>query len=329
MEPFWDFQIYLIASFQSLGNWLVGPMQFFSFLGAEVFPMLLVPLIYWNINVLVGLQMSLILLISVALNDFIKIIFHDPRPYWYSTKIIAYTAEPSFGLPSGHSQNAMVFWAMLALGLRKKWLWVVSITLIFLIGLSRIYLGVHFPTDVLGGWLIGAFILLAFITIWKPVSTWVMVQRPGRQVLYAFLASLLLIGLSLLARFLIRDWMIPEIWLTNAALNFPAGPQPDPLAMTGVITASGTLFGFLAGLVWMNKQGGFSIEGQTMQRVIRSILGLVGVVIIYIGLKLLFPQGNDFISYIFRYIRYTLIGFWVSGIAPWLFIRMQLMEKAS
>jgi membrane-associated phospholipid phosphatase len=329
MEFFWDFQIYLIASFQSLGSWLVGPMQFLSFFGSEGLPMLLVPLIYWNINALIGLQMSLILLISSALNDFFKIIFHDPRPYWYSTKIIAYAAEPSFGLPSGHSQNAMAFWAMLALGLRKRWLWVVSITLIFLIGLSLIYLGVHFPTDVLAGWLIGALVLLAFITFWKPTSTWLKAQQPGLQVLYAFLTSLLLIGLSILARFLIRDWTIPEIWLTNAALNFPAGPQPDPLVMEGVITSSGTFFGFLAGLVWMNKQGGFSIEGQTTQRVGRYILGLVGVIIIYIGLKLLFPQGNDLISYIFRYVRYAMIGVWVSAGAPWLFIRMHLMEKAN
>jgi membrane-associated phospholipid phosphatase len=329
MEFFWNFGIYLIASFQSLGSWLVAPMQFFSSMGTEELPMLLIPLIYWNINTLIGLQISLILVISNGLNDILKIFFHDPRPYWYSTKIMAYAAEYSFGLPSGHAQNAMAFWAMLALGFRKKWLWVVSITLIFLIGLSRIYLGVHFPTDVLVGWLIGACLLLAFIAFWKPVATWLKAQQPGLQVLYAFLASILLIGLSILARFLIRGWTIPEIWLTNAALNFPAGPQPDPLAMEGVITSGGTLFGFMAGLVWMNMRGGFSIEGQTTQRVVRYILGLTGVVIIYIGLKLLFPQGNDFIAYIFRYIRYGMIGAWVSAGAPWLFIRLRLMEKAS
>jgi hypothetical protein len=199
----------------------------------------------------------------------------------------------------------------------------------FFIGLSRIYLGVHFPTDVIAGWLIGGVLLFAFIALWKPATTWLKKQTAGLQIFYAFLASMLLIAFSVIARLLTNSVTIPEIWLANAASTFPAGPQPDPLAMAGVLTSAGVLFGFLSGLVWMNSRGGFSIKGQTWQMVVRYLLGLVGVIVLYIGLKMLFPQGENLIAYLFRFMRYSLVGLWVSAGAPWLFIRMRLMEKAN
>jgi membrane-associated phospholipid phosphatase len=328
METIWDFGIYLNALIQGLGNWLLMPMNFFSFLGTEEFVMFILPLLYWNLNSLVGLQVSLILVVGNGLNDAFKVLFHDPRPYWYSAKAIAYAADPSFGLPSNHAQTAVSFWGLLAYGFNKRWLWIVSIAFMFFIGLSRLYLGVHFPTDVLAGWLIGAVLLFLFIILWKPVTSWFKKQPAGLQIFYSFLASILLMGISVVARLLIDGWTIPEIWLANALATFPAGPQPDPLAMAGVITSGGVLFGFMAGLVWMNGQGSFSISGQTWQLVVRYLMGLVGVLIIYIGLKTIFPQGENFVAYVFRFIRYTLVGSWVTAGAPWLFIRLRLMEKA-
>src|SRR6185436_699755 len=62
----------------------------------------------------------------------------------------------SFGFPSGHAQNAATAWIATAFYFKKRWIWTTAILLISLVGLSRVYLGVHFPTDVLGGWVIGA-----------------------------------------------------------------------------------------------------------------------------------------------------------------------------
>ena len=60
---------------------------------------------------------------------------------------------------------------------------------------------------------------------------------------------------------------------------------------------------------------------------LRFIVGLIGVAIFFLGLKIVFPDGETFIPYILRYVRYALVGFWVLGGAPWLFFRFKLADK--
>jgi hypothetical protein len=63
---------------------------------------------------------------------------------------------------------------------RKRWAWIVGLNYFFWISLSRLYLGVHFPTDILGGWVVGAFILALYIYVrpWieKRLHTWSLVS---------------------------------------------------------------------------------------------------------------------------------------------------------
>ena len=152
-----------IVAIQSLGGWLEAPMKFFSFLGTQDFFFLALPLIYWSVNAGLGFRVALILIASVTFNNFAKLWFAGPRPYWVSAEVKAFAAESSFGIPSGHAQNAVDVWGILAWGIRKPWVWVFATALVFLIGFSRLYLGVHFVHDVLAGWLIGAVILWAFV----------------------------------------------------------------------------------------------------------------------------------------------------------------------
>lgn len=323
MQPFWDFGIYIIASFQNI-TWLVRPMTFFSFLGSEEFFLFVLPLLYWCVDTALGLRVGLILLFSTWLNEVFKILFHAPRPFWYSTDVKAYANETTFGIPSGHSQTAVAVWGMVAYYINRPWVWFTSIFAMFLIGLSRIYLGVHFPTDVLAGWLVGGLLLFCFIKFWDPVAVWLKKLTLAKQVLVAFLVSLGFIGLAELAIYSLGNWTIPDTWLLNAAVAFPDGPMPDPLNISGVISTAGTLFGLSFGLAWFTRQGGFSIEGSIGQRVARFLIGVVGVAILYLGLKVIFPSGEGIVPNIFRYLRYSFVGAWVSAGAPWLFIRMKL-----
>ena len=93
------------------------------------------------------------MLLLSATNSFLKMIL-EPRPYWLTDKIKAGAFHDSFRLPSGHSQIPQLFGA----GPRttKPSQPVLSV-MILLIGLSRIFLGVHFISDVLLGWTIGRF----------------------------------------------------------------------------------------------------------------------------------------------------------------------------
>jgi len=274
------------------------------------------------------LRVGLILLFNTWLNELLKIIFHDPRPYWYSTAVKAYANETSFGLPSGHSQTAVAVWGMIAYYVKRPWVWGVSIAMMVLIGLSRIFLGVHFPTDVLVGWLVGGLLLYCFIKFWDPVSAWLKKMTFAQQTLVALLVSLGFIGTMQIAILFLGDWAIPQEWLTNAAVAFPEGPAPDPININGVVSMAGILFGLSLGLAWLTRRGGFSADGTILQRCARFLVGLVGILVLYVGLKLIFPSGVGLLPTALRYLRYGLVGAWVSAGAPWLFIRLKLARPS-
>lgn len=106
---------------------------------------------------------------AFILNETLKLHFHRPRPQvpW------SIGDEHTFSFPSGHSLFAVVLYGTLAyLALRRSgrkrhrvWIVLPATLMPLSIGLSRIYLGMHYPTDVLAGWLAGAMWLGAIVAI--------------------------------------------------------------------------------------------------------------------------------------------------------------------
>ncbi|MGA2502671.1 MAG: phosphatase PAP2 family protein [Anaerolineales bacterium] len=311
---------------QNLGGWLKTPMEAFSFLGSEYFFLILLPALYWCVEASVGLRVGVILLMTTSVNDALKMALHGPRPYWISTDVISYASETSFGVPSGHAQIAVGVWGMLAASLRKWWGWLIAILIIVLIGISRMYLGVHFPHDVILGWLIGVIVLWLVLRFWKPVAEWLKKMSLGQQVFAAFLGSLVLILFSLIPYLWLKttNWQPPAEWASFAT---------QAVSLEGALVSGGTLFGLLAGLAWFSQHGGFSTDGPIWKRILRFLLGAVGILVFYLGLDVLFgliaPSGEAVVPFILRYIRYTLVGAWVSAGAPWMFVKLKLAGKAA
>lgn len=325
MENLLNSGIPFILAFQNLGEWLLAPMKFFSFLGTENFYVLAFPIVYWAVDAALGLRLGVMILLSSGVNTIFKFIFHAPRPYWTNTEVKAFSAETSFGLPSGHAQSAVAVWGTVGTYFRKTWVWVLSLLLILGISFSRLYLAVHFPVDTALGLAIGLALLLLVNRAWEPVAAWARGQSTARQVAAAFFASLLLLVAGLCVAWLLRDWELPVAWTQNAVR---AGDEAlHPLSLSGLITSSATLFGLLAGVAWLEARGGFSASGSLTQRVSRYILGVIGLAVFYIGLKMIFPSGENFAAYFFRFIRYALVGFWVSGGAPFIFLKVNLANS--
>jgi undecaprenyl-diphosphatase len=97
---------------------------------------------------------------GTILNSYFKIVFDRPRPDFVAHLVEVATAS----LPSGHATLSAVayltFGTLLARTQQNRWLQLyivsASIGLTLLVGMSRVYLGVHYPTDVLAGWCLGA-----------------------------------------------------------------------------------------------------------------------------------------------------------------------------
>jgi membrane-associated phospholipid phosphatase len=309
------------AAFQALGGWLTVPMKFFSFLGSENFFLLALPLVYWCLDAGLGLRIGVMLLASNGVNSIFKMAMHGPRPYWVDVNVKGMASETGFGVPSGHSQTAAGVWGIAAARFNRTWAWVAASIIVLLIGLSRIYLGVHFLQDVLLGWFLGGLTVWAFVKYWDPIAARLKTMSMINQILLAFAVSVALILLAALIVFLSRGFVLPTEWVTNAVRY---GDAPNPFSMEGMFTSMGTLFGLFAGVAWITPRGGFQASGPTWKRALRYVVGLVGVAVFYLGLKLIFPDGEELVALIFRYIRYTLVGAWVSAGAPWVFSKLQL-----
>jgi membrane-associated phospholipid phosphatase len=324
MIPILEWGIPVIQWMQSLGSWLEPVMQFFTFLGTENFYLLILPIFLWWIDIGLGIQIGLGLLFSGIINSILKILFGLPRPFWVSNEISAFSSESSFGLPSGHAQNAVVIWGLLAAWSKKGWFRAVMAVLILMIAISRIYLGVHFPTDTLVGLLVGGLILWAFLRFYVPIKKWIRQFKLSRQLLFALFVSLLMLGIGLGSIYLTRDRVIPNAWVEQAEAAIGTSAPIDPVSSDGIIANVATFFGISSGALILLDWGKFTPEGSWGLRIGRYLIGIIGLILLYFGLRAIFPTDPHLLGAIFRFLRYSLVGFWVAFLAPYVFVKLRL-----
>jgi hypothetical protein len=155
-------------------------------------------------------------------------------------------------------------------------------------------LGVHFPTDIFGGYLLGFLLLLLLFWTVPHIESWLQKQKLSRQLILSLCLPSFLILLS---------------------------PDNDP----GCLTAAAVLLGCSSGIALERHWIGFRHTGNIWQRILRYLLGVVVLFALWIGLRVAFHNLEP--DSLFRVIRYTLIGLWSSLGAPWIFTRLKLAEK--
>jgi hypothetical protein len=219
-------------------------------------------------------------------------------------------------LPSGHSQNSAAVWGWTAKENNKTVAtWILSV-MILLIGLSRIFLGVHFISDVLLGWTIGAVLVLIFARYSKQIGRNLLKLSLPNKLLLTALSALLMILFPALVKSLSSSWQVPAEWVALAG-------EIDPMNLNGALTTAGVWFGMLAGFsILLHRYGILQSHLGSWQKAVRFLIGIVGVFALYAGLGKLFPKNLGLISMILRFIRYSLIGFWVSWWGPMLFQKL-------
>jgi membrane-associated phospholipid phosphatase len=327
MESLWSAGIAMIVWLQSLGPGLTTPMKLLTFLGKVEFYLLLMPALYWCWDSRKGLRLGVLLMLSGGLNEALKIAFHQPRPFWVSSTVEALSVETTFGLPSGHAQQAVCVLGWLSHQKRRAWAWGLAGLLVVLISFSRAYLGVHFPHSLLIGSVVGAVLLWAFVR-WEPrASAWLVGRSLAEQLWVALLGSLTLLGLSVVALAYLRGWSVPAAW-TRAALE-KTGEPIEALTPSYALMSAGVLFGMGAGAAWLQHCGGFSAGGTTLRRVLRYVVGMAVVAVLWFGLESLLPQDAGPVVLVLRYLHASLVGFWVAGGAPRVFGELGLADESS
>lgn len=196
-------QLQLLIVLQSLSNPVLDAIsELFSLFGEIAPPMLFVLIIYWNISKKKGFALLGALLSTMLAANVLKTLVRCQRPFQlFPDKINPGRIETATGysFPSGHTTLASVFYPSLYSLFRKKELKAAAAVLIAGICLARLYLGVHWPLDVIGGLTLGLAMALLlpsiFTALWDDEKGFVRFAICWGSVLTA-LAVLLVVELD-------------------------------------------------------------------------------------------------------------------------------------
>lgn len=164
------FDIGLTKRIQSLPRGWQTPMNLATFLGEPIVIVavcLFVAGVSWRQNHSVIAKGFIAVIVASGFNGILKYFFHRTRP---DTLYVSHMRFKSYSFPSGHSFGSLLLYGLLAYiayaHLSSTWGWLIATVAtitIFAVGLSRVYLGAHFPTDVIAGWILSGICLTSIV----------------------------------------------------------------------------------------------------------------------------------------------------------------------
>jgi membrane-associated phospholipid phosphatase len=262
-------------------------VSLFTEVGSEEAYVALLAIFLFMIDWKMGKGLFVQFMINSFFNSFLKDVFKDPRPQWNETP--DGPIEDSYGLPSGHAQNAVGFWGYLLFwkknteesSLQRTIFFIVALFFLIILPISRLIIGVHDVEDVFGGLCIGIVILMVYLLVLPYLAP--IKQKPMIHQIF--------LGVALV----LTAWVIVLVAV------------PD--ATEGIGQAAGLLLAAAIALPIEEKYIGF--DPRMYSPIKRIIAGLIGVVItfaFYFGLGAIFKLLPYTLNWLWRFIRYIILG---------------------
>ncbi|TGK21909.1 phosphatase PAP2 family protein [Leptospira fluminis] len=290
---------------------LLGPLSvLFHYLGSTAFFMALVSFIYLGVDRKVGIRMALGLMLAGILNGSCKAIFQSSRPLGLPFAQELGISESSYGFPSGHVQTAVVLYGILFLHLKSNFVKWIGVFCIFFMPIARMYAGLHYLGDVVGGLFIGVLVLFGtelFLKVHPEVLesdfSGVELRSSGRLKSYRLL------------------WIV--LTIPSVLLPGEGGAREALHSWEQVVSSSGALAGFGIGIL-SNRARGLD-WGPAKDRIswtVRMGMVAIGILILYVLLgrifASLFPENP-----VARYLRYGIVCYYIGHLSPLLLKRMR------
>ena len=250
-------ELEILRHIQSIAN------PFFDFLfqliticGEQIVLISIISIIYWALDKKFGEYIAYSVLTSVLLNNAIKDIFKMKRPIGEEgIRTLREQTATGYSFPSGHTQSASSFYGSMAIYLKNRVMYIIATVMIILIGFSRLYLGVHYPKDVIVGGILGVLTSLICYKLYNRVE--------NKMLLYVVTFAI----------------FIPALTFAHSA---------------DFIKGMGTYLGFIIGIYIEKRYVNFSTEGNTGNKIIRVLLEIVILLVLQLGLKVILPSGTIF-----------------------------------
>jgi membrane-associated phospholipid phosphatase len=280
-------------------------MRAITNIGSTAIYFFLFPFLYWCVDEKKGLRLAVVLFISTWLNLALKFVFNQPRPFFESyDPSVGMVHEILGGFPSGHAQISLVMLIILASwkiapGLSRAAHFGIAAFLCLLTGFSRVYLGVHFPSDVFGGWLLGGIILAVYFSAGSRIEAWFESHNPRIRLTAAAAVAFAM-----------------NMYRPSEYLLLPGG------IILGLGIGDFLRRRYLDFKASLKDRSG---KEKLLTLLVRYALGITAMVLLFVAVgKVIngFRGSGNYQLYVF--IRYVLIAVWISAGAPWVFCKLRL-----
>ncbi len=286
-----------------------GSAQFYAFLTTFMF-------VAWDKRQ--AIRLSMLILLTMAFNDVLKVLIKNPRPFieqgtygqkWAVSAADAKTLAAEYSTPSGHAMGSSAFYSYLLALLGNRFVRVVLVLAIVLIGVSRPYLGVHYVEDVLLGWILGLGIALVAVRYAERLaSVWAKCSYP-LQIVIAVSGSLV-------------------VWLLAVSLIGRIDNQARELtAYCGFFTGIVVAFPLELRCVNFDPRSAGPIA-----KILRSALSVAILAIVLFGFKIAFARiaaSESALGCAFEYLRYMAAEIAAIFVAPLVFCKMKLAKTCA
>ena len=291
-----EWEVGLIEWMQTYLGSMGGLVKLLAFLGAETGLLMVVLIVMFCWKKEAGQRLALIVSSVNMWLPMLKAIVLRLRPYMeYPDRVEALTlkgkseAERSvlqqgYSFPSMHSASIPALYFTLAGKAKKRWLWILAAVLTVLVGISRSVAGMHYPTDVLAGWVLGFAVMGIFY---------------------------------LLDRYVHKEWLYHTILLASAI------PGLFYVRTNDFFTALGCLTGAIAAIHFERKYVNFRATKSIFAMILRVLCAFIVYFVLNALLKLPFDKeflaGASLAALLVRTGRYAIIMFLVTGVYPKIF----------
>ncbi len=301
LNKFQNFELDILRFIREITNPFIDFLtEIITMLGEEYIMVLLLVIIYFIYDKTFGKKLAYIIFTSLAINNSLKGIVCRTRPFIVDPTLDSVRKQTATGysFPSGHTQNSSTVYLGYAYNnnYKKKLIWSIAITLSILIGLSRLVLAVHYPTDVLAGLVLGTSCAIFLSILFNKVAT-----NPKRELL--LYALTFIIFLPFVFIFYQKDYASIYIYR-----NF--------------YTTFSMFAGYIIGSFIETKYVDFNNNSLLKTKIFRLIGAIILYIIINFGLKFILPKENIFLD-VFRYFMLT---FCIIGIYP-IILKNSLFKK--
>lgn len=260
------------------GSYINEFFRWLNFFDSDRYAILLITFVWLGWSKKWGSRIAFVLIADALVNFTAKMMLAMPRPFAFDPDLPLVKTTTVFGCPSGGAEMACLLGALLIYYHRKSiWAWIIGIPYILLIGFSRLFLGVHFPIDVLGGWALALCMLFFFV---KTVNYFDNLSKRAPATIVLFI-----IGITMLA------WALDA---PSTAVKF---------MKLGCIVA--------VGLYLESKRKKKLIEHPLSigHRMIKGTLGIAGCGLFCMGIDLL-PLSKAALSWL----THCANGLWITGV---------------